>query len=297
MSVLLHFEKYQGLGNDFILFDRSESNLNTDPDKEIIKKLCDRHCGIGADGVLMFDVIRKNHIVEMVYYNADGSRAETCFNGLRCIALHAFRSKQITGNQHFIIKSDAGEIKSVVYSDRDLVEIELPGPDFTGDKIGLRDFSDLIDKNLSFPSVEFTGTALSMGNPHFISWRENLSLDELNREILEFGAEVEDSPHFLNGINFELVSKTGKNSINMAVWERGVGQTFACGSGATASVCAGVKTGRLEPETDIKVQMIGGFLRIRIHKGFERVTLKGEAKFVFAGEINLEDLPDLPVHL
>lgn len=285
-----HFDKYQGLGNDFILLDNSRSNVAISPDTNTIRKICDRHYGIGADGVLIFDLIEEKKRVEMVYYNADGSRAETCFNGLRCIARHAVRTGKIPQDQNFIIMSDAGEINSIVRSENNLVEIELAGPDFSADKIGLTDSKMMVDANVQFPSKGYIGTALSMGNPHFVAWGEFQSLLELNEAILKYGAEVENSSFFKNGVNFELASKIDETSINMAVWERGVGQTFACGSGATASVCAGVKTGRLNPDTDIKVKMLGGSLIIRVQDGLERVSLKGEAVHVFSGEVNINDI-------
>ncbi|MBT7789741.1 MAG: diaminopimelate epimerase [Calditrichaeota bacterium] len=290
MDSLLLFDKYQGLGNDFVLLDKSRSNSFNTPDSNTIRKLCDRHYGVGADGVLIFNLIEENRRVEMVYYNADGSRAETCFNGLRCIAKHAVRTGKIPQDQRFIIMSDAGEINSTVRSEHNLVEIELAGPDFSACKIGLTDSKMLIEENIQYPSKGYVGTALSIGNPHFVAWKEGQDLSELNEEILKHGAEVENSSHFKNGVNFELASIIDETSIYMAVWERGVGQTFACGSGATATVCAGVKTGRLSPDVDILVKMLGGVLTIRVQKELERVSLNGEASHVFSGEINSDDI-------
>ena len=294
MLNFLDFEKYQGLGNDFVLLDKSHPSRFIQPDANTIRKICNRHYGIGADGILIFNVIEENQCVEMVYYNADGSRAETCFNGLRCIALHAVRTDRISRDQNFTIKSDAGDINAIVHNLDDLVQIELSGPDFSPDAIGLSSSDELIETELSFDSISLIGTALSLGNPHFIVWKEGLNLIELNREILIAGSEVEHSSHFTNDVNFELVSQVDDRSINMAVWERGVGQTLACGSGATAAVCAGVKTGKLEPDREIEVKMIGGTLFIRINTQLDRVFFKGNAKHVFSGQIDPAMISDVP---
>jgi len=140
---------------------------------------------------------------------------------------------------------------------------------------------------LDFPFGTITGTALSTGNPHFVSWRDDLNLDGLNREINKFGPDIEHSPHFRKGINFELANMIEADLIQMAVWERGVGRTLACGSGAVATVCAGVKTGRLEQDRSIRVNMAGGILFVTVHGDSDRVTLRGEANYVFSGSIDI----------
>jgi diaminopimelate epimerase len=129
-----------------------------------------------------------------------------------------------------------------------------------------------------------------MGNPHFVCWKSNQELDTLNESVLQMGSEVEKSSHFANGTNLELASKISDREINMAVWERGAGYTLACGSGATAAVCAGVKIGTLPADQSVSVNMAGGKLIVNVHEVGENIEIMGEATFVFIGEIDIEEL-------
>ncbi|MFH0764826.1 MAG: diaminopimelate epimerase, partial [Calditrichota bacterium] len=252
-----------------------------------IIRLCDRRLGVGSDGVLLFERAETPALARMIYFNSDGSRAETCFNGLRCVALHAARSGVVESGQEFSIQSDAGIVKARVESGFNGVSICMAGPEFDPSRVPLHLDQPVIETNLDFDRFSLTGTALSLGNPHFVVWKEDSELDQLNRLIFEWGAEVEHAVYFPARVNFEIASVVDPRTIHAAIWERGVGRTPACGSGATAAVCAGVKTGRLPVEQPIVVIMAGGRLTITPHTDLKQVSVTGEAAHVFNGQIEL----------
>ena len=283
------------MGNDFILFDQSLSIRIPEPDTGTIRRLCDRRFGIGADGILLFDTADdhdRETYFRMIYYNSDGGRAETCFNGIRCIALHAAFTNKIDRGVQFYVLTDAGPVEVKVDEDKDEVEMNLIQEPLL----------DLVEVTLSFCNTEvhvptevddfeLTGTTLSMGNPHFVAWVDIDDLNKLNGEVHRMGPVVENSGIFPNGTNFELVCPLSENKLLMAVWERGVGRTLACGSGATAAVYAGVSTGRVKNGEPIEVTMLGGKLVITIpefneQSGSQSIRIRGLAEHVFSGSID-----------
>jgi len=283
------FEKYQGLGNDFILIDLAANPVVSIPQPDTMRRLCHRHFGVGSDGILLFSTT-SDRVVRMVYYNADGSRAETCFNGLRCIALHAVRTGLFKSGDEFTITTDADEVLARVEPDGNLVRLDIKGPSFKPSDAPITADHPVIDRELEFAGDKLVGTALSFGNPHFVAWVSEDDLDKLNQDVSRLGDAVVNSPLFPHGTNFELAAYNGGDEVLMAVWERGVGVTMACGSGATATVCAGVAAGRLPTEQPVKVKMAGGTLTITVHPDLARVTVVGEAAHVFSGSIDLSDL-------
>jgi len=286
---MIKFYKYQGLGNDFILFDLSENPAMESLDPNQISSLCDRKLAIGADGILLYSVMESGKRLRMIYYNSDGSRAETCFNGLRSIALHGARSGDVSTGTEFEIVQDAGIVNANVNDGLNSVKIELAPARYEPEFTHLIDNRELIDDNLEFSFGTLRGTFLSMGNPHFVCWKSNEKLDDLNEVVLKTGSDVEKSSHFTQGTNFELASIINSREINMAVWERGAGYTLACGSGATAAVCAGVKIGSLSADQPVVVFMAGGKLVVNVHEDAENIEIEGEATFVYTGEIDIEE--------
>ena len=284
----IQFEKFHGLGNDFVLFDAAKTHPVDFFTPNLVAGLCDRHFGVGADGLLFFELLEKNRRVRMIYFNADGSRAETCFNGLRCIALYAERIGAVQTGQNFIIESDAGDIKAYFASKNNLIEMELAGPDYSAGSVVKSAAEEAIDIELDFDHGKMVGTALSMGNPHFVSWIDGGSLGMLMERIAEVGGAVEASRHFRDGVNLELCTVIDAGSIEMAVWERGVGPTLACGSGAAAAVCAGVLTGRLEAEREVCVRMLGGDLYVTVAHDLATIFVRGDARHVYSGKVDPE---------
>ena len=283
------FYKYQGLGNDFVLFDQVADAGIALPNAEVIQRICDRRFGIGADGLLFFAPASQANAVRMIYFNADGSRAETCFNGLRCIARHAVRSGRFSCGSDFLIETDANPLHaSVEAGEGGLIRMEMPGPALEPERIPVNSREQVVNRELYFDGIRLTGTALSLGNPHFVVWHEEPGLDELNRMVVQLGATVEHSPHFPKGTNFELAHRLDDATVEMAVWERGVGRTLACGSGATATVCVGVITGSLPPGKPVIVRMAGGEIKIMITEDLSSSIVIGPAKFVFSGILDSE---------
>jgi len=287
---MLSFNKYQGLGNDFVLLDGVDSDRFDPPLTDAIRKLCDRRFGIGGDGLLLALPPESVGAIRMVYYNSDGSFAETCFNGLRCVALHAVRSGKADYDQPFVIESSTGNVNARVDNASGEASIELSGPTFDPILVPVQSSHEIVEGRLAFSFGSLIGTALSIGNPHFVVWREDALLSGLDLESKAIGAEVEKSHHFPRATNFELASVRTPTLVEMAVWERGVGPTLACGSGATATVCAGVKSGRLSSGIPIRVRMPGGELSVEVTSELDRVRVVGGASYVFNGQIELRSI-------
>ena len=285
----ISFEKYQGLGNDFILLDIYAQPALGLPTPEFIRGVCDRRFGVGADGVLLFSREADPNGVRMVYFNADGSRAETCFNGLRCIARHAVRTGMMQTGQRFTIQSDAAPVEAVIRPDGS-VKTGMPGPSFAPADIPIAWSQEAIQQEFTFNGKRLTGTALSLGNPHFVIWEREKDSSGLNVIVTDLGAAVEKSPLFPRGTNFEAASLVGDHEVLMAVWERGVGVTMACGSGAAATVCAGVRAGFLSPDTPITVKMAGGEILIQVEPEFRKIAVTGDAIHVFSGSLDMSNL-------
>lgn len=294
----LQFDKYQALGNDFVLFDQCHHPAIPEPDADTIKRICNRRFGIGADGILLFRIAMEDHNsdphkkVRMIYFNSDGGRAETCFNGVRCIALHAVLNDQALRNSAFEVITDTGSSEVKVSEDLDQVSMTLPqAPEFEPSRVPVRRSSSLINDRIEIDDLILTGTALSIGNPHFVTWTDENNLEKLNDDVLKMGAKVENASLFPHGTNFEIAYLVDDKTVLMAVWERGVGRTLACGSGATATVCAGIAAGKIKAGHPVRVIMAGGTLDITVSSDFSEadqntIIITGAAKHVFSGYID-----------
>jgi diaminopimelate epimerase len=262
----LRFTKYQGLGNDFLVVDAADDSA-LDPERA--KALCDRHFGVGGDGVLLVTPPKSlGARATMVVLNADGSRPEMCGNGLRCVALHLATRDRSRGVS-FIVDTDAGpRLVAVERSERS-------GSVSVGMGCGSLelDFTHVFrDKSLSFSRV-------SMGNPHAIAFDTGLdeaALDELGPTL---------SANFERGTNVELVTILDQRTLEVIVWERGVGRTLACGTGACAVAVAAARRGSVPFDTEIEVRLPGGPLHITVTREALDVTMRGPAKHVFSGEV------------
>ena len=262
----LRFAKYEGLGNDFLVVDTQEDSLL---DRALVTQLCDRHFGVGGDGILFVTPPRSlGARATMIVLNADGSRPEMCGNGLRCVALHLSlldRAEAVS----FIVDTDAGPR---------LVAVERAG---VSGSVAVGMGRGLPEGELGFPfgPVELQFSRVSMGNPHAINF--DSGLDE--RALDELGPAL--SAQFAAGSNVELVTQRGEQSLALLVWERGVGRTLACGTGACAVVVAAARTGRVPFDTEIEVNLPGGPLHIAVARETLDVTMRGPARRVFSGEV------------
>lgn len=266
MSVV-RFEKYEGLGNDFVVVDeRGEQPVL---DVSALARLCDRHFGIGADGVLEVQPPRTAGAdATMVVRNADGSRPEMCGNGLRCVAAHLARA--VEGRSHaderrVVVDTDAGARICLVRGDEVTVDMGRAKPEgpITVETAG---------RSFSFERV-------SMGNPHAISFAP-FTRDDFERH----GLALATHPAFPEGTNVELCTRRADGSIDVLVWERGVGPTLACGSGACAVAVRACLEGFAAFDVPLPVHLPGGTLHITVGRDLQ-VQMRGPARRVFVGEV------------
>lgn len=258
------FKKYEGLGNDFILLELSGANLGDDA----VRRLCDRHFGIGADGVLFVRPARSaGSAATMVIRNADGSQPEMCGNGIRCVALHLAK-KQERETVDLTIDTDAGPLRCKVQNDE--VEVEMGR------------LADLGPIDVAVGGRSHRFARISAGNPHAITFERYEPND-----IDIVGPAVAQASAFPEGTNVEFARLADDGSIDLVVWERGVGRTLACGTGASATVGAACLARRRSFDEFVEVRLPGGPLRIRVLRETLAATMRGPARLVFEGEVTL----------
>ena len=282
MIMTITFSKYQGLGNDFILIDNRESALPIiSPDQAII--LCDRHFGIGADGVI-FLLPKTNSDTDytMRIFNSDGSEPEMCGNGIRCLArfIADLDNKQI--EQTYRIDTLAGVITTYLESSGQIT-VDMGAPQLNAEQIPTIGFENqkVINQPLLVGNKVWTITCVSMGNPHCITFVDNVDSIDLEK----IGTDFEHHQAFPKRINAEFIEILSPSHTKMRVWERGAGITLACGTGACASVVAGVLTERTQRRC--KVDLPGGQLEIYWSQEDGKVYMTGPSKKVFVGEYQL----------
>ena len=274
----MEFYKYTGLGNDFIIMD----NINNDVemDGELAKKLCDRHFGIGADGLVLASP-SKTCDIRMEIYNSDGSIAEMCGNASRCFAKFVYEKKLVT-KEKFNIETLAGVIEpSLQIEDGQVkyVTVDMGEPRFHSREIPFSlDMDRVVDYPIHIDGKEYRITSMFMGVPHTVIFTDQIS-DEYVKEI---GRKIEISDYFPRKTNVNFVSVLSRKEIIIRTWERGAGYTLACGTGSCASVVAGILTDRLDE--NVLVHLRGGDLNIE-WKG-DNVLMTGEALEVFKGNIS-----------
>jgi diaminopimelate epimerase len=279
----IKFTKMQGCGNDFVIVGYDEY-LKTELEmSKLAVKLCDRHFGIGADGLIIPNINPADTDIGWFFYNSDGSTAQMCGNGMRCFAKYVYDNKLIN-KKEFTVKTLAGIIKPVIL-DNGLVKVNMSKPILEPTKIPF-----LPSKNLNYKiAIQgniFEGNAISMGNPHFVIFIENENLLELAKK---YGPEIEKATEFPEKTNVEFIKVNSKHDIDLRVWERGCGITLACGTGACASVVAGILNNYLDAPVDVK--LLGGKVSVdwagSNNNSNEDVYLIGPAEYVFAGSVKI----------
>lgn len=274
----MEFYKYTGLGNDFIIMDSINNDIEMDG--ELAKKLCDRHFGIGADGLVLASP-SKTCDIRMEIYNSDGSVAEMCGNASRCFAKFVYEKKLVT-KEKFTIETLAGVIEpSLLIEDGQVkyVTVDMGEPRFHSREIPFSlDLDRVVDYPIHVDGKEYRITSMFMGVPHTVIFTDQIS-DEYVKEI---GRKIEISDYFPRKTNVNFVSVLSRKEIIIRTWERGAGYTLACGTGSCASVVAGILTDRLDE--NVLVHLRGGDLNIE-WKG-DNVLMTGEALEVFKGNIS-----------
>jgi diaminopimelate epimerase len=259
------FEKYEGLGNDFIVVD-APSPVG----QERARRLCDRHFGVGADGVLVVaPPVTAGARATMIVENADGSRPEMCGNGLRCVALHlALQSG--TARSEFVVDTDAGPRRVFVDRDGDSAQvlIDMGRAQIVG------------EHRTPFEGRELVFQRVSVGNPHAIRYGESFPVEVVDR----IGPQV--SAAIAGGSNVEFVVRRGPAAFDIVVWERGVGRTLACGTGAVATAAALATAGHADFDVPLEMHLPGGPLEVWVAKDTLETRLRGPARRVFGGELS-----------
>ena len=273
----MRFWKYQGIGNDFILLDGTDGSLRIDP--KWCRKACDRHYGIGADGVL-YVMPGESTDITMRIINADGSEAEMCGNGIRCVAKHAY-DFGIVKKESFTVHTLAGDLTadvSVKDGKAASVRIDMGAPVLDGRSVPVDADGRFIDMPFEAGGVSFRANAVSMGNPHFITFSD---LDDAVVDRL--GPILERHPFFPRRTNVEFC-RIVDGKIHIRVYERGAAWTLACGTGACASTVAAALNGLVPFDEPVDVRLPGGWLRITADSGLRRVLMEGPAEMVFEGQ-------------
>lgn len=271
--------KMQGCGNDFVILDYEEYKKTGLKMQELAIKLCDRHFGIGADGMIIPDTVPNGETdISWYFYNSDGSTAQMCGNGMRCFAKYVY-DRKILSKKQFSVKTAAGIIKPEINSDG-TVTVDMGIPVFEHDKIPFCGETTVRIKDRTFDI-----TPVSMGNPHCVIF----SKDEPMTLAMNYGPEMEKHPYFPEKTNTEFVRIISRDEVDMCVYERGCGITLACGTGACACIAAGVLNNLTE--SNVKVNLPGGSVNVRWNRNSDvlqnHIFLTGPANYSFTADYML----------
>ena len=277
----MKFTKMEGLGNDYVYVNCFRETV--DNPSEVAIKLSDRHFGIGSDGLIL---IKPSEVADfcMDMYNADGSRSEMCGNGIRCVAKYVY-DYGLTDKTDISVETLAG-IKYLELQVEDgkvqLVTVNMGAPELTPAKIPVKSDKEIVIREpVEVDGKTYEMTCVSMGNPHCVVFVEDTGKFPLE----QIGSQFEHHEVFPNRVNAEFVQILDRKTVNMRVWERGTGETLACGTGACATTVACILNGLTEDE--ITVHLLGGDLQIRWDRDANLVYMTGPAKVVFDGEIDV----------
>jgi diaminopimelate epimerase len=271
------FWKMQGLGNDYIVVDSKKQRISEQQIPKLAKKLCQRRFSIGADGLL---IVCPSNVadVKMRIFNADGSEAEMCGNGIRCFSKYCYENGIVLKNA-FNVETLSG-IKQIwltikgseVYS----VKVDMGAPNWERSALSIQGQGTFINETLEIDNKPYTITCLSMGNPHCIIFVEKV--EEFPVNII--GPIVENYKAFPYRTNVAFVQILNRNELKVRVWERGCGETLACGTGTCAAVAAANRLGRVD--NNVTVHLLGGDLKVEVGK---TLLLIGAAEKVFEGTL------------
>ena len=274
--------KMQGCGNDFVIIDYDEFQKFGLEMPEVAKKLCDRNFGVGADGLIIPNTNTEDTDIGWYFYNSDGSTAQMCGNGMRCFAKYVY-DKCLVDKKEFTVKTLAGIMKPKILEDGQ-IRVNMSKPILETEKIPFLPNHNLNYK-ISVKNRIFEGNAISMGNPHFVIFIKDD--EDLLSLAKEYGPEIELGAEFPEKTNVEFIKIKSYKKIELCVWERGCGITLACGTGACASVVAGVLNGYLENSVDVK--LLGGTVNVTWNGTANNpdgdVFLTGPAEYVFEAEL------------
>ena len=275
----MKFTKMQGIGNDYVYVNCFQETIENP--SELAKKISDRHYGVGSDGLIMINPSDKADF-EMEMYNADGSRGEMCGNGIRCVAKYVY-DYGLTDKTSISVETLAG-IKYLDLTVEDgkvvLVKVDMGKPMLRPEEVPVvSEKEEVIDEPITVDGQEYRMTCVSMGNPHAVVF--------IDQDVKEFpletvGVKFENHERFPKRVNTEFVNVLDRHTAQMRVWERGSGETLACGTGACAVAVACALNGLTEDEVTVK--LLGGDLQIKWDREKNTVYMTGPAEVVFDGE-------------
>ncbi len=277
----MKFTKMQGLGNDYVYVNCFKEKI--DNPSQVAIQVSNRNFGIGSDGLIMINP-SKVADCEMEMYNADGSRSEMCGNGIRCVGKYMY-DYGLTDKTSISVETLAG-IKYLDFVIEDgkvrLVKVDMGSPILEPEKIPVVSRGDIaVDTPIVVDGEEYRMTCVSMGNPHTVIFMDDVA----GLEIESIGPSFENHERFPKRVNAEFVRVIDRNTVEMRVWERGSGETLACGTGACAVAVACILNGYTEDKVTVK--LLGGDLQIEWDRETNKVYMTGPAEVSFEGEIQL----------
>ena len=279
---MVKFTKMHGLGNDYVYMDAINQKIENR--SELAKFVSDRHLGIGSDGLILICPSEKADF-RMQMFNQDGSEAEMCGNGIRCVGKFVY-DKGLTNKTTITVETLAG-IKTLVMTEKngkiEAVRVDMGEPILEPKLIPvISEENPVKNLQLKVEDKEFKFTCVSMGNPHAVAFIEE---DVNDFDICKYGAKLEVNKAFPNKANIEFINVIDDKTLKMRVWERGAGETLACGTGACASAVAAMLNGYTSRK--VTVHLLGGDLKIEWSKADNHVYMTGTATTVFEGEIEV----------
>ena len=283
---MIKFTKMEGLGNDYVYIDCTKQNIENA--SNLAKLISDRHFGVGSDGLILIKS-SKTADFRMQMFNSDGTEAEMCGNGIRCVGKYVYdkgltdkttlKIETLAGIKILDLNVEDGKVKTVkVDMGEPILDYKLiPAKDgkVYKSKEGIKFYKVNIDIEGNLKEL----TCISMGNPHGVDFANNIE----KLKVEKYGPIIEVDNHFPNKVNVEFIEIIDKNNIKMRVWERGAGETLACGTGACASVVASFLNGYTN--RNVTVELLGGKLEIEWNKEDNHIYMTGPTKTVFEGEI------------
>ena len=282
----MKFTKMHGLGNDYVYVNCFEEKIDNPP--AVARFVSDRHFGIGSDGLIMINP-SKTADFEMEMYNADGSRGEMCGNGIRCVAKYVY-DYGLTDKTQISVET-LGGIKYLDLTVEDgkvsQVKVDMGKPELEADLIPIiSEREQVIDEPIEVDGKEYHMTGVSMGNPHAVIYVDDVK----GLDLEKIGPKFENHERFPKRINTEFVHCIDRQTVEMRVWERGSGETLACGTGACAVAVSSILNNLTD--TQVTVKLLGGDLQIEWDREKDRVFMTGPAKVVFDGVIDITEIKE-----
>lgn len=282
----MKFTKMHGLGNDYVYVNCFEEKIDNPP--AVARFVSDRHFGIGSDGLIMINP-SKTADFEMEMYNADGSRGEMCGNGIRCVAKYVC-DYGLTDKTQISVET-LGGIKYLDLAVEDgkvsLVKVDMGKPELEADLIPIiSEREQVIDEPIEVDGKEYHMTGVSMGNPHAVIYVDDVK----GLDLEKIGPKFENHERFPKRINTEFVHCIDRQTVEMRVWERGSGETLACGTGACAVAVSSILNNLTD--TQVTVKLLGGDLQIEWDREKDRVFMTGPATVVFDGVIDITEIKE-----